>query len=74
MKHKSSDWPDDPVIEEIRAIRRKLWKEAGGTVQGYIRLIQNLAREAPAAKQVQKRKPRGKGRTRMARKGRHHRA
>ena len=32
--------PDaDPVVEEIRAIRRRLWTKAGGTVKGYVRLM-----------------------------------
>lgn len=30
---------DDPVVEEVRAIRARLWKEAGGTVKGLVRLI-----------------------------------
>lgn len=30
---------DDPVVDEIRAIRAKLWREAGGTVEGYLRLM-----------------------------------
>lgn len=30
---------DDPVVEEIRAVRARLWKEAGGTVEGLVRLI-----------------------------------
>ena len=30
---------DDPVVEEIRAVRARLWKEAGGTVEGLMRLI-----------------------------------
>ena len=30
---------DDPVVEEVRAIRARLWKEAGGTVEGLVRLI-----------------------------------
>lgn len=30
---------DDPVVEEVRAIRAKLWQEAGGTVEGLISLL-----------------------------------
>ena len=30
---------DDPVVEEVRAIRARLWKEAGGTVEGLVSLI-----------------------------------
>ena len=30
---------EDPVVEEVRAVRARLWKEAGGTVEGLMRLI-----------------------------------
>ena len=34
----------DPLpVREIRAIRRKLWKRAGGTWEGYSKLIHELA-------------------------------
>jgi hypothetical protein len=33
------DWPNDPVVAEVRAIRAKLWKEAGGTFEGLMELI-----------------------------------
>lgn len=33
---------DDPVVEEVRAIRRRLWEEAGRDMDEYIR----RAREA----------------------------
>ena len=32
--------PEDPVVEEVRSIRAELWREAGGTVAGLIRLIE----------------------------------
>lgn len=38
----------DPVVEEIRAIRRKLWAEAGGTVTGYLELVRRRAAERGA--------------------------
>ena len=31
---------EDPVVEEIRSIRADLWREAGGTVAGLIRLLE----------------------------------
>lgn len=30
---------DDPVIEEVRAVRAQLWREAGGTPEGLIALL-----------------------------------
>ncbi|GMU84309.1 MAG: hypothetical protein AMXMBFR47_41790 [Planctomycetota bacterium] len=33
---------EDPVVAEVRAIRREMWAEAGGTIEGFLRL---LARE-----------------------------
>lgn len=31
---------EDPVVEEVRTIRAELWREAGGTVAGLIRLLE----------------------------------
>ena len=31
---------EDPVVKEIRSIRAELWREAGGTVAGLIRLLE----------------------------------
>ncbi len=31
---------EDPVVEEVRAIRAELWREAGGTVAGLIQLLE----------------------------------
>ena len=42
MKRKTSVF-DDPVVEEVRRIRAKLWAEAGGTVEGYLRLMDERA-------------------------------
>lgn len=30
---------EDPVVEEVRAIRADLWRQAGGTVTGLMRLL-----------------------------------
>lgn len=30
---------EDPVVTEVRAIRARMWKEAGGTIAGYLRLL-----------------------------------
>jgi hypothetical protein len=37
---KRTKLPEDPVVEEVRSIRRALWEEAGGTVEGLIRIIE----------------------------------
>ncbi len=31
---------EDPVVAEVRSIRAELWREAGGTVAGLIRLLE----------------------------------
>ncbi len=44
---------EDPVVEEIRSIRADLWREAGGTVAGLIRLLEQRKppkRRPPAAR------------------------
>ena len=38
MKAKSSVL-DDPVVREVRQARQKLWREAGGTIEGLLRLL-----------------------------------
>lgn len=38
-------WPDDPVVEEVRAVRAKLWEEGGGTIEGFVELIRKRAAE-----------------------------
>ncbi len=37
---KATRWVEDPVVAEVRSIRAELWREAGGTVSGLIRLIE----------------------------------
>lgn len=31
--------PQDPVVREVRQARQKLWKQAGGTMEGLLRLL-----------------------------------
>ena len=38
---------EDPVVAEVRAIRADLWREAGGTVAGLIRLLEQRRRPKP---------------------------
>ena len=35
---------EDPVVGEVRSIRAGLWREAGGTVGGLIRLLDQRKR------------------------------
>ena len=30
---------DDPVVREVREARARLWREGGGTIEGYIRAV-----------------------------------
>jgi hypothetical protein len=54
---------EDPVVEEIRAIRRKILKEAGGSTGAYLELLRKKgeAARARAEKTARARKtPKGK--------------
>lgn len=39
MARKQSSVQDDPVVREVREARQKLWQEAGGTIEGLLRLL-----------------------------------
>ena len=41
MTRRRNEWADDPVVEEVRAIRADLWSEGGGTVAGLLRVIEH---------------------------------
>ncbi len=44
-------WSDDPVVQEVRQARAKLWEEGGGTIEGLMRVVkQRVARIRRAAK------------------------
>lgn len=43
------DLLEDPVVEEIRAIRRRMQEEAGGTLEGLLKLINDRAAARGAA-------------------------
>ena len=43
----------DPVVEEVRAIRRRLWEESGRDINEYIRRARATAEQA--VKQVRSR-------------------
>ncbi len=40
---RKTQWPDDPVVREVRQARAKLWKEAGGTIEGLMELVHSRA-------------------------------
>jgi hypothetical protein len=48
----------DPVVEEIREIRRRLWQEAGNDVQ---RFIEMLDRDFPRARPAERTTPKPGG-------------
>jgi hypothetical protein len=56
----SSDHDDPPTIREIRAVRRKLLRQAGGTVEGYFRLMAKMSASARPAPSTKAGKSRGK--------------
>ena len=47
---------DDPVVREVRQARQKLWQEAGGTIEGLLRLLDE---------RVPKRRKRGSAKQRV---------
>ena len=53
--NRKTDLSYDPVVEGIRDLRKKWWKQAGGTAAGYLALMREMA-----AKREQKAKPAGK--------------
>ncbi len=66
---KDVEWPEDPVVDEVRTIRAKMWKEGGGTVAGFleivrIRTMSNESKKQPATRHkrssTKKRKSRSK--------------
>ena len=52
----------DPVVEEIHEARRKLWAECDGTMEGYSRHCEEVAREfrARVAAEVAREQAKGK--------------
>jgi hypothetical protein len=51
---KEPSWPDDPVVREVRAARAELWKEAGGTIEGLMRLAKKRAAEIRRSRRVRR--------------------
>lgn len=34
---------DDPVVQEVREVRARLWEEGGGTIEGLMRVVKAKA-------------------------------
>jgi len=52
---RKDQWPDDPVVREVREARARLWKEAGGTFAGLQRLVaQRVGRMRRSKRTVKK--------------------
>jgi hypothetical protein len=45
-----SDKQDDPVVSEVRQARQELWRRAGGTLGGMIRLLDEMTSGATKRK------------------------
>jgi hypothetical protein len=43
-----SRFGDSPVVEEVRRARAALWKEGGGTLEGYLALMDQKVAELKA--------------------------
>ena len=50
---------DPPTVAEIRAIRRRMWKEAGGTLDGPLALARRETAELKLHRTPRKRRSRG---------------
>ena len=48
---------EDPVVAEVRAIRARMWQEAGGTIQGYLRLLDSENPDGPKAVKTKRARP-----------------
>lgn len=58
-----SDWsPEDPVVQEVRHSRQRLWELAGGTIEGLMRFVAEQERlAAPPPRDSVKRRSRRSG-------------
>lgn len=41
---------EDPVVQEVREARAQLWREGGGTIEGYIRAVHEAVKEIRSPK------------------------
>jgi len=54
-RRKRKSQADDPVVQEVRAIRARMCKEAGGTIEGLMRLVREEVPEAYRARRTRRR-------------------
>lgn len=52
---------DDPVVAEVRAIRAKLWRAAGGTIEGFLESIKREAKPVRRSRRAPVRRSRRPG-------------
>jgi len=36
---------DDPVVEEVRAVRRQIWEQAGGNIRGLLEWLRACSKK-----------------------------
>jgi len=53
--------PDDPVVREVRATRQRLWKEAGGTFDGLLKLLDRTVPKRSSKKRTRRPRVRATG-------------
>ena len=39
---------DDPVVQDVRRARAKLWREGGGTIKGFMRVVHRYTEDISA--------------------------
>jgi cytochrome c-type biogenesis protein CcmH/NrfG len=52
---------DDPVVLQVRAIRQRLWKQAGGTFDGLLKLLDRTVPKRSRTRRTRRRRARVSG-------------
>jgi hypothetical protein len=55
-KRKTTTYTDDPVVREVRETRARMCEEAGGTIEGLMRLVHEEVPEKPSPRKPRRRK------------------
>lgn len=55
MKRKKGP-TEDPVVQEVRAIRQRIWKDAGETFQGLLARLDRTVPKKPGRNGIRRRK------------------
>jgi hypothetical protein len=61
---RTKTFPDDPVVEEVRTARQKIWKNAGGTFGGLLKLLDRTVSDGKKGKPVRRRRGRASSKNR----------